>query len=144
MSNRSSEDRSMHWQCKRLAVLKRDNCTCRSCGKEEPLTAIHALQVYPVCYIPGKKLHQYPDDSLITWCKDCYKGRIYLIEYIQKALSRMSIGAYSGVLALTHATACDKFLSYAGKLDVMLDDDLLTRALKVINRAYKAGKEDAS
>jgi 5-methylcytosine-specific restriction endonuclease McrA len=55
------------WQKTRLAVMNRDNFTCRMCGDKNTTLNIHHLS-----YSPGLAWET-PLSELITLCKDCHK-----------------------------------------------------------------------
>lgn len=55
------------WQKVRLAVMNRDNFTCRMCGDKNTTLNIHHLEYYPGF------AWDTPISSLITLCKDCHK-----------------------------------------------------------------------
>ena len=61
------------WKSKRDKILKRDNYTCRYCGKTDCVLQVHHkyYNVYPNGTKP--KPWDYPDDALITLCDDCHK-----------------------------------------------------------------------
>ncbi len=56
------------WYKKRLKILKRDEYKCTVCG------AKHDLQVHHTYYIgTNNPPWAYPDESLITVCKECHQ-----------------------------------------------------------------------
>lgn len=61
------------WKNKRDKILKRDNYTCKHCGKTNGILQVHHkyYNVYPNGTRP--KPWDYPDDVLITLCDDCHK-----------------------------------------------------------------------
>lgn len=61
--------RSPLWQRKRLEIFERDNFTCQHCGTREK-----ELQVHHMSYSHGTKPWEYPNDKLITLCKDCHEN----------------------------------------------------------------------
>ena len=60
------------WKTKRNSILKRDNNKCVFCGRTDNLQVHHK---YYSKYPNGKmvKPWNYPDDALITLCKECHK-----------------------------------------------------------------------
>ncbi len=59
---------SYEWKAVRLAALKRDNYTCRKCGKKDVYFEVHHI----------KSWTKYPDlrftmSNLITYCKPCHE-----------------------------------------------------------------------
>lgn len=66
--------KSAGWQERRLQILNRDNFTCQSahCKNKKGDKTIE-LQVHHIDYWAGKKPWEYPDEMLITLCKDCHK-----------------------------------------------------------------------
>lgn len=63
---------SEEWQQKRLSILKRDYFKCRYCGSKHNLQVHHK---YYKKYPDGQKVKpwNYPDDALITLCRECHK-----------------------------------------------------------------------
>ena len=55
------------WKRKREQILRRDGWKCTACGKKT------TLQVHHTYYIDGHKPWEYPNDSLLTVCRDCHK-----------------------------------------------------------------------
>ena len=57
------------WQKRRLMLLERDNWKCKThdCKGQSSQLEIHHID-----YIPGNKIWEYPDDMLITLCRDCH------------------------------------------------------------------------
>lgn len=62
-----------NWKIKRDNILKRDNYTCRYCGRHDGILQVHHkyYNIYPNGTRP--KPWDYPDDALITLCDDCHK-----------------------------------------------------------------------
>ena len=62
-----------NWKAKRDKILKRDNYTCRYCGRHDGILQVHHkyYNVYPNSTKPYP--WDYPDDALITLCEDCHK-----------------------------------------------------------------------
>ena len=62
-----------NWKIKRDNILKRDNYTCRYCGRHDGILQVHHkyYNVYPDGTRP--KPWDYPDDALITLCDNCHK-----------------------------------------------------------------------
>jgi len=61
------ELKSSKWIKRRNEILKKDNYKCVRCGSEKN------LQVHHVKYIENRKAWNYPDELLITLCKDCHR-----------------------------------------------------------------------
>lgn len=57
------------WQRKRLAIFERDEWKCQLCGDTE--TQLHA---HHKTYRSYADPWDYPDEELITYCKDCHHG----------------------------------------------------------------------
>lgn len=55
------------WLRKKTEILIRDNYTCQKCG------ATSYLNVHHINYEKGKLAWEYPDDNLITLCRDCHE-----------------------------------------------------------------------
>ena len=56
------------WQRKRLKILERDDFACQCCGITDK-----TLHVHHFYYTKGCKVHEYPDEALITLCEGCHK-----------------------------------------------------------------------
>ena len=50
--------------------MKRDKFKCTECGDKENM-----LQVHHKMYLNGKKVWEYPNELLVTLCKDCHSGK---------------------------------------------------------------------
>lgn len=61
--------RSALWKELRKEVFKRDGYRCIHCGR---LLNEKELQVHHLFYLEGKKVWEYPMDTLITLCKSCH------------------------------------------------------------------------
>lgn len=75
------------WKAKRQSILKRDNNKCVFCGRTNNLQVHHK---YYSKYPNGRMVTpwNYPDDALITLCKEChskvhnkYKIKVYYRSY---------------------------------------------------------------
>jgi len=60
--------RDPRWQKKRLAIMQRDNFTCRRCTDTET-----TLNVHHCYYERGAMPWDYPDASLLTLCEACHQ-----------------------------------------------------------------------
>jgi len=56
------------WQKKRLEILERDNWFCQACFDDE-----ETLHVHHTKYIKGRKVWDYDNDDLITYCNTCHQ-----------------------------------------------------------------------
>jgi 5-methylcytosine-specific restriction endonuclease McrA len=56
------------WKRKRQKILKRDNYVCTVCGTKKGLQVHHTFY-----YKNAVNPWQYPNESLLTICKDCHK-----------------------------------------------------------------------
>lgn len=56
------------WIKRRNEILTRDKNTCQSCGAQDKYLHVHHLN-----YWDGFLPWEYPDDMLVTLCKDCHK-----------------------------------------------------------------------
>jgi hypothetical protein len=69
------------WQKKRLEILERDNWTCQNCsGTSKELNVHHKI------YYPNYEPWDYPNDLLITYCKDCHELDKNWRNYFEDAL----------------------------------------------------------
>lgn len=61
------------WKIKREEILKRDNYTCRHCGKTNCMLQVHHkyYNKYPDNSYPPP--WDYPNEALITLCNECHK-----------------------------------------------------------------------
>jgi len=69
-TNRSYSEllKDPRWQKKRLKIMERDEFTCQSCFDSE-----NTLNIHHKYYIHGKAPWEYPDELLITLCKECHE-----------------------------------------------------------------------
>jgi ribosomal protein S27AE len=56
------------WQKKRLEILQRDQWVCKRCGNDKLM-----LQVHHRYYCNGSDPWEYPNDALLTLCRDCHE-----------------------------------------------------------------------
>jgi hypothetical protein len=56
------------WQKKRLEILSRDEWTCQKCFDSE-----NTLNVHHMRYLKNKNPWEYPNNLLITLCKNCHE-----------------------------------------------------------------------
>jgi 5-methylcytosine-specific restriction endonuclease McrA len=63
----SKELDDVKWLTKKQSALQRDQFQCVRCFKTE------GLEVHHTYYTDGYHLWDYPDDSLITLCRDCHQ-----------------------------------------------------------------------
>lgn len=56
------------WLQKKAEILIRDNYTCQKCGAKSHLNVHHKH------YESGKLAWEYPDDVLVTLCRDCHEN----------------------------------------------------------------------
>ena len=56
------------WLQKKAEILIRDNYTCQKCGAKSHLNVHH------LSYENGKLAWEYPNEQLITLCKDCHEN----------------------------------------------------------------------
>lgn len=85
------------WQRKRLEIFNRDNWTCQHCKDKTTQLEIHHTE-----YWAGKQPWDYPDDMLITVCRNCHGAeqvRFKHEEYLLKALKTRGFLAYE-ILAI--------------------------------------------
>lgn len=64
----SDKLRDPRWQKKRLEILNRDAFTCVFCESTEKELHVHHRR-----YERGKDPWEYPDQALVTLCKDCHE-----------------------------------------------------------------------
>src|SRR5260370_4869913 len=60
------------WLGHRREILKRDGYRCRGCGRDQVDAVDHELHVHHRYYVQGKLPWEYPDEALITLCKQCH------------------------------------------------------------------------
>lgn len=56
------------WQRKRLKIMERDGFECDCCGDGE-----NTLNVHHWYYLPDTEPWEYPDDALVTLCRECHE-----------------------------------------------------------------------
>jgi len=77
-SDFTSRYRDPRWQRKRLEILQRDDFKCQAeCG-----AAGKELHVHHFYYVSGRAPWEYPNDALITLCKDCHKDPTIIREML--------------------------------------------------------------
>lgn len=76
------------WKERRIGILERDQYTCQFCGSQERATLqVHHRQYHYIARLDSFKAPwEYPDQCLITICKNCHdKGhrqyRVPIITY---------------------------------------------------------------
>lgn len=74
MYNYNEERNSVEWQRKVDEIRQRDNYTCQLCGAQDK-----QVQVHHTWY--NQKLHywEYPNEQLITLCKECHAKETDLV-----------------------------------------------------------------
>jgi hypothetical protein len=80
------------WQKKRLEIFDRDNWHCQGCGDGTTQLEVHHLE-----YFKGKEPWEYPEDMLITCCRNCHQSeelRFKHEKYLMRALK------FTGFLAM--------------------------------------------
>lgn len=66
---------------KRLEILERDDCTCLSCGRKDPLIPLH---VHHMKYIPGFAPWEYDNSYLVTYCEYCHNAEHLIGETLRE------------------------------------------------------------
>ena len=83
----SEQLKSPMWQKKRLEIMERDDFTCQCCGNNDS-----QLQVHHTYYEYGKKVWEYEDGSLITFCNECHQKTSTLKKEIKFKIDEYFIG----------------------------------------------------
>lgn len=65
------------WLKKRNEILERDNYACQRCG------ATSHLNVHHVAYKKGMLAWDYPNENLVTLCKNCHENEHGIVVYPQ-------------------------------------------------------------
>ena len=73
--NYNDQIKSGKWQKKRLEIMQRDDFQCLCCQSENQLTVHHLY------YLPGLKVWEYDNDSLVTVCEKCHN--ILTFDYVK-------------------------------------------------------------
>lgn len=55
------------WQKKRLEIMSRDGFQCINCSSQTSTLTVHHFY-----YISGRMPWEYPDQSMVTLCRDCH------------------------------------------------------------------------
>lgn len=63
------------WLQKKAEILIRDNYTCQKCGIKSHLNVHHKH------YESGKLAWEYPDEVLVTLCRDCHENEHEIVPY---------------------------------------------------------------
>jgi len=138
MGTYTDQYKDSRWQKKRLEIMERDNFACRSCGKSEDVT----LNVHHAYYEKGKKVWEYKNGSLVTWCQKCHKIRHALKNDILEAFSSLDAAQCNGLWRLGYGLGAFKSLSELGR-DKFINDEALSMAIKSLAMCYEDGQEDS-
>jgi hypothetical protein len=71
------------WQKRRLAIMDRDEWTCKGCGDIEATLTVH----HKSYRMEGGKfadIWDYPDSDLITLCEHCHNGEEIRLETLKQ------------------------------------------------------------
>ncbi len=95
------------WQKRRLEILSRDNWKCQSSSCKK---IINILDVHHLDYLSGHKPWEYPDDMLISLCKNCHKLENIRFIHEQNLLTALKMKGFliSDLVALTTLLYRDK------------------------------------
>lgn len=74
------------WRDKRQEILYRDKFICQKCGKYSKHNEVHHVD-----YISGRDIWNYPDNWLITLCRDCHDEEHNVCEAIRKLFKEMRL-----------------------------------------------------
>jgi len=80
------------WELLQLKICERDDWTCVNCGQSDCYLYIH-FKIFE----PNKKPWEYPEDSLVSLCEDCFAEERKLLGI---ALNCLSEAARSKFLAV--------------------------------------------
>jgi len=72
------------WQRRRLEVFNRDNWTCQCCSNK-----VLQLEIHHIEYWTGKEPWEYPDNMLITICRDCHEVETVRFKHEQYLLKSL-------------------------------------------------------
>ncbi len=84
------------WHARRIQVLVRDRYECQHCGCEGTGVDNHVLQIHHRYYVINKLPWDYPDDALMTLCKECHTklheaGHVLVYEEVEGKLVRRKL-----------------------------------------------------
>jgi len=68
MSAYSDQFKDPRWQRRRLEILSRDEFSCQWCQSKDSTLHVHHKR-----YVKGRKVWEYSDDELVTFCDECHK-----------------------------------------------------------------------
>ena len=79
------ESKTVEWQRKVDEIRQRDNYTCKICGAQDRQVHVHHI-------IYNRNLHywEYPNELLITLCKDCHRSEHELEDRLRKIKTSMN------------------------------------------------------
>lgn len=92
------------WQKKRLLIFDRDDFTCTQCGNQRKELALHHK-----VYIPGIEPWDYPDDILITICKDCHDKEFVRWKYESYLLHSLKATGFTAFEILALSSYLEKY-----------------------------------
>lgn len=99
------------WQKRRLEIFQRDNWKCVSCGNTEMQLEVHHLD-----YFNGKQPWEYPDDMLVTVCRECHGKEDVRAKHEQYLLQALKYAGFMAVDILAFASALQCQPVFAEKL----------------------------
>ena len=142
--NFTDQYKDARWQKKRLEIMERDGFKCRSCGRGDGDEIM--LSVHHAYYESGKKVWDYPNETLITWCQECHEKRHKCQKEIALYLSALSKDDHQVVYEATVGGGIDMVLmSNVLFLESMGDKELTHRILyhmlDIVNNAVEIGRE---
>lgn len=127
------------WDHKRRCIIMRDNSNCRICSEHTTKPDVHHLK-----YIWGKMAWEYPDELLITVCRDCHED----VESLKKLFStmmhdRFGVCMANNFMALANGKQWSEFITIliAFKRHPDLLEESYQRCLDYVN-INPAGKDE--
>jgi Zn finger protein HypA/HybF involved in hydrogenase expression len=139
MTKFTDQYKDSRWQKKRLEIMERDKFTCQSCGKSEDVT----LNVHHAYYEKDRKVWEYPNHTLITWCEQCHATRHKLQKYILQDVSKLDKKCHKAlVLFLTCNDPKDVLKAIYEHESIPMKQ--VACCIKALGEAYEIGAGDLS
>lgn len=111
MANYNEQLADPRWQRRRLEIFNRDNWTCQSCRDKTTQLEIHHVE-----YWPGKQSWEYPDDMLITVCRNCHGKEQVRCKHEQYLLTALRNKGFLAMEILAMAQMIDTFAHFRNSL----------------------------
>lgn len=107
------------WQKKRLLVFERDQFTCTQCGNTE--TELHLHHKF---YIDGIEPWEYPNDVLLTLCRDCHDKELVRWKYESYLLHTLRAAGFNAFEILALSVFTEKYNGFKEDLKRLIKNSV--------------------